>query len=142
LHIKIVTNPTIAIVRMVTAIEQVYEGNGLRVHWVSKENLNLPALNDLDVGTCAANTTNEQNTLFANRNNAWGTDLVIYFVRSTVPPLNGCASFPVGQPGSVVAQVASLWTLGHEVGHNLGLNHINDSDRLMTGNDTNKSECT
>jgi len=61
---------------------------------------------------------------------------VVYFVRSTVPPFNGCAAFPAGRPGAVVAQVATVWTLGHEVGHVLGLNHVNDNNRLMTGNGT------
>jgi hypothetical protein len=69
-------------------------------------------------------TTAAQNALFQNRNNVGANDIVIYFVRSTVPPLNGCSAFPAGEPGSVVTQTASRWTLGHEVGHVLGLNHI------------------
>jgi hypothetical protein len=36
----------------------------------------------------------------------------------------------------VVAQGATQWTLGHEVGHVLSLSHVNDNDRLMTGNGT------
>jgi hypothetical protein len=78
----------------------------------------------------------EQNQLFANRNNAGGNDVVVYFVRSTVPPFNGCASHPAGRPGAVVAQGATQWTLGHEVGHVLGPLHVNNNDRLMTGNGT------
>jgi len=68
---------------------------------------NLPALNDVDVGTCSGTVTAEQTQLFANRNNAWGSDVVVYFVRSTVPSFNGCATFPSGRPGAVVAQIAS-----------------------------------
>ncbi len=41
-----------------------------------------------------------------------------------------------GQPGAVVAQGASQWTFGHELGHVLGLSHVNNNDRLMTGNGT------
>lgn len=137
LHVKILTNPTISIERMVIAMQQVYEAVGIRVHWVSTETLNLPALNDVDVGTCTlGSVTTEQTQLFANRNNAWGKDVVVYFVRSTVPPYNGCAAHPNGQPGAVVAQIATVWTLAHEVGHVLGLRHINDNNRLMTGNGT------
>ena len=62
--------------------------------------------------------------------------MVVYFVRSTNPPLNGCAAHPNNRPGAVVAQGATRWTLGHEIGHVLGLNHVNDNDRLMTGNGT------
>jgi hypothetical protein len=80
--------------------------------------------------------TAEQTQLFGNRNNVWGSDVVVYFVRSTVPVYNGCAAFPAGQPGAVVAQIATVWTMGHEVGHVLGLAHVNDNNRLMTGNGT------
>ena len=58
---------------------------------------------------------------FANRDGAGGNDVVVYFVRSTVPPFNGCAAHPAGRPGAVVARGASQWTLAHEVGHVLGL---------------------
>jgi len=137
LHVKILTNPNISIEQMIVAMQQVYEGVGIRVQRVSTETLNLPALNDVDVGGCTMGTvTAEQTQLFQNRNNASGSDVVVYFVRSTVPPYNGCASFPAGRPGAVVAQGATVWTLGHEVGHVLGLAHVNDNNRLMTGNGT------
>lgn len=137
LHLKVLSNPTgFTIDQMVDGMRQVYEANGIRVV-ASTENLNLPLLNDLDVGTCTmGNTTNEQNQLFGNRNNVGVNDIAVYFIRSTVPSFNGCAAHPVGQPSAVVASIASQWTLGHEVGHVLGLPHVNNNDRLMTGNGT------
>ena len=138
LHFKVLSNPTaFTIEQMVNGMRQVYEANGIRVELISTENLNLPLLNDLDVGECTiGNTTSEQNQLFNNRNNVGSNDIAVYFVRSTVPALNGCAAHPVGQPSAVVASIASQWTLGHEVGHVLGLRHVNDNNRLMTGNGT------
>ncbi|QGZ38169.1 VCBS repeat protein [Pseudoduganella flava] len=137
LHLKILTDPTVGVATMVRSMQRVYEAVGLRVHHVSTERLDLPALNDVDVGGCTlGSTTGEQNDLFAHRNNAWGTDVVVYLVRSTVPVYNGCASHPAGQPGAVVASIATEWTLGHEVGHVLGLRHVDDNNRLMTGNGT------
>ena len=136
-HVKVLFNPTLAIDQMVQSMQSVYESVGLRVHRVSTETLNLPALIDCDVGGCTmGSTTGEQNTLFGNRNFAWGSDVVVYFVRSTVPAFNGCAAFPAGRPGAVVASIATQWTMAHEVGHVLGLAHVNDNNRLMTGNGT------
>jgi len=137
LHTKVLTNPTVPIATMVDRMRDVYASAGIAVQWASTENLTLPDLNDVDVGACTSgSTTAEQNTLFANRNSAGVHDVVVYFVRSTVPPFNGCAAHPAGRPGAVVAQGATQWTLGHEAGHVLGLFHVNNNDRLMTGNGT------
>ena len=140
-HVKILTTPNISIEQMFTSMQWVYEAIGIRVQRVSTQNLSLPALDDVDVGACDGTVTAEQTQLFGNRSNAPTTDLVIYFVRSTVPPYNGCASFPGGQPGAVVAQGASTWTLAHEIGHVLELPHVDTPaarllDRLMTGGGT------
>jgi hypothetical protein len=137
LHTKVLTAPNVAMNTAIQRMRDVYATCGIVVQHASTENLNFPALNDLDVGQCLlGQTTAEQNQLFANRNNAGANDVVVYFVRSTVPPFNGCAAHPAGRPGAVVAQGATQWTLGHEVGHVLGLFHVNNNDRLMTGNGT------
>ncbi len=139
LHVKTVRAPNISINTMVANMVQVFATVGINVRLVSTEVLNLPAtFLDVDVGSCTlGSTTTEQNQLFSNRNNAAANDVVVYFVRSTVPPFNGCATHPSGRPGAVVAATASQWTLAHEVGHVLGLRHVNDNNRLMTGNGTN-----
>ncbi len=137
-HTKILTGPTIDVETMVTRMREVFARVGIGVHWVSTETLDgLNDLNDLDIGRCVLGaTTDEQDELFEERDDARDEDVVIYFVRSTVPPSNGCASHPEGIPAGVVARGATQWTLGHEVGHILGLRHVNDNDRLMTGNGT------
>ena len=137
LHIKTLSVPNIPINTMINNMRQVYRAAGFEVDVASTETLNLPVLNDLDVGACTrGNTTNEQDTLFGNRNNVGANDIPVYFVRSTVPPFSGCAAHADGVPACVVANGASAWTLGHEVGHVLDLNHVNNNDRLMTGNGT------
>lgn len=139
-HYKILTTPTIPINTMTASMEQVFATVGVQVQVASTENLNLPLLNDLDIGSCPRGddgpTTAEQTQLFGNLNNVGANDLVVYFVRSTVPPSNGCSNHPTGRPGAVVASGATTWTLGHEIGHVLGLYHVNDNNRLMTGNGT------
>ena len=123
---------------MVDSMRQVYASADIDVEVVSRENLNLPLLIDIDVGFCIGGfTTADQNELFFhNRNSVGNNEVVVYFVRSTVPPFNGCATHPAGMPGAVVAQLATKWTLAHEVGHVLGLAHVDSNRRLMTGNGT------
>ncbi|WP_296704361.1 hypothetical protein [Algoriphagus sp.] len=137
-HVKILTTPTsFTINEQFAAMQDVYAVAGIRVDCATTENLNLPSLNDVDVGGCTmGSVTAEQITLFGNRNFVGTNDVVVYFVNSTVPGYNGCAAFPSGRPGCVVVRTASRWTLGHEFGHVLGLNHVNNNDRLMTGNGT------
>lgn len=142
MHIKTLTAPTVNLQTMIDSMEQVYLTANIGVEIVSEETLNIndPAispLNDVDCGSCMMGTvTNEQTQLFNHRNNVGANEVVVYFVRSTVPAYNGCAAHPAGRPGAVVARGATQWTLAHEVGHVLGLSHVNNSDRLMTGGGT------
>lgn len=139
LHVKIIQQPNIPLNQMIANMTQVYASVGIRVILGTTENLSLPGtFLDIDVGGCTSgSTTSEQDQLFSNRNNVGPDDVVVYFVRSTVPPFNGCAAHPSGRPGAVVASIASQWTLAHEVGHVMGLNHVTDNNRLMTGGGTN-----
>jgi hypothetical protein len=139
IHIKVLQQPNIALDTMLRNMRQVYSTANIRVVVGSRENLGGPpfaALLDLDVGPCTTGQamTTEQTQLFGNRNSVGANEIAVYFVRSVLQnnttALNGCASSPANQPSVVVAQAASPWTLAHEVGHVLGLNHI-------TGEDTN-----
>ena len=138
LHAKVLTAPNVGVATAVQRMREVYASVGIAVQLVSTENLDLPALNDVDVGECllGQTPTAEQTELFALRDSARSNDVVVYFVRSTIPPFNGCAAHPAGLPGVVVAQGATQWTTAHEVGHALDLRHVDDNDRLMTGNGT------
>jgi len=136
LHFKILTTPDVPVDDMLASMQQVYAAQGFRVLEASREYLNLPLLNDLDIGPEATDVTADMDRLFANRNNVGSNDVAIYFVRSTQPPVSGCTR--PGPPNIVVTQAATTWTLGHETGHVLGLTHVDDNDRLMTGNGTEK----
>jgi len=134
LHLKVLAEPvTFPLGHMIEAMREVYEAKGIGVEVASEERLTLPQLEDLAVGSCVAGSlTTEQRRLFDHRDQAGDNDVCVYLVRSTVPAVNGCAAHPPGRPSVVVASRATLWTLAHEVGHVLGLPHVNPTDRLMT----------
>jgi Metallo-peptidase family M12B Reprolysin-like len=132
IHLKTLQAPTVPVPTMLLLMRAVYATADIGVIVGSRETLsgpNFALLLDLDVGPCQRGTTSaEQNQLFQSRANAGANDIVVYFTRSVLQnnatTLNGCASFPTGRPGVAVAQVASRWTMAHEVGHALGLNHF------------------
>lgn len=136
-HVKILTTPDVPIETSFQQMRDLYALGKFDVEWASTETLDLPDLNDLDVGTCTMGVaTEEQASLFSHRNNVGANEMVVYFIRSTVPPYNGCAASPAGQPGAVIVQGATQWTLAHELGHVLGLRHVTSTDRLMYGGGT------
>ncbi|MDQ3914986.1 MAG: hypothetical protein M3323_06585 [Actinomycetota bacterium] len=135
-HAKVLVYPDISIATLFQNMREVYATRNVDVQWVTEEVLNQPALNIVDVGSCSGSTTAEQNQLYNNRNFVGTNEIVCYFVQATNPPYNGCASHPPGKPGSVVVKTATQWTFAHENGHVLDLNHVNDNNRLMTGNGT------
>lgn len=161
IHVKILTQPNTPISTMFKAMQQVYSPAGFLVEQASTEDLStrsdLASLNDLDLTSvpisrfdptqkdpCFGPPSPEQAQLFSNRNSVGDNEIVVYFVRSTFPAENGCATYPPGQPGVVVTRNATQWTMAHEVGHVLGLSHCDDNppgtprltNRLMTGGGT------
>jgi hypothetical protein len=123
---------------MIQRMKEVYGSVGINVDVGGVEPLNLPAFLDIEVGECNSGQPTEAiQELFDFRESARDREVVVYLVRSTTPgAFNGCAAHPADRPGAVVASLASPWTLAHEVGHVLGLDHVDDNRNLMTGNGT------
>jgi hypothetical protein len=134
LHLKVLVEPvTFPLDDMIQAMREVFEAKGIGVEVASEEELALPQLEDLAVGGCVAGSlTAEQRRLFTHRDGVANEDICVYLVRSTVPATNGCAAHLPARPAVVVASRATRWTLAHEIGHVLGLPHVNPTNRLMT----------
>ncbi len=122
-------------------MEELYIGGGnIGVIRGTTEDLSgdpsLISLQNLNVGSCVSgSTTTDQDTLFAHRNNVGANDIVVYLVSSLIGGTGnfvGCAAHPANEPACAVVEVAAArWLTAHEVGHILGLSHVNNSDRLM-----------
>jgi hypothetical protein len=99
LHAKVLTTPNVSVADAVQRMREVYVTAGIAVQLASTESLDLPALNDVDVGQwLVGQTTAEQDQLFGNRNNVGADDVVVYFVRSTVHPSTGARHIRPGVP--------------------------------------------
>jgi hypothetical protein len=91
-------------------------------------NVALQPLKNLTVGQCLlGQPTQDQKTLFANRNNVGTNEVVVYIVATLIGGAGnflGCATHPDGQPGAALVQSSATWLVAHEVGHVLGLTHV------------------
>lgn len=139
IYAKVLQRPSTTVKDMVKDMRNIYNPHGFQVNLMSVEEIELPLFMDLDVGTCSNSLTSSQLTLFGNRNSTPPDGIVIYFVRTVIGSsafLNGCAAHASGLPSAVIAQFASRWTLGHEIGHLLGLSHTAGQNQLMTESGT------
>jgi hypothetical protein len=143
LHIRVLTPPQhFTIDQMVGNAKAVYANYGIDLVEVSRESIAVDGtdrahLQTLWIGQCRREdgTTDDQVQLFSMRGDIGPRDIVVYFVRNLAPDKNGCATHPVDKPGAALAKGANEWTLAHEIGHVLGLEHplFADRERLMNG---------
>jgi hypothetical protein len=129
------------------AMQRLYAESDVAVFRGTTEDLSgnaaLQPLQNLNVGQCLrGQPTQDQKTLFPNRNNVGNNELVVYIVSTLIGGAGnfvGCATHPDGQPGAAVVQSNANWLVAHEIGHVLDLNHVDstvatNSDFLMWPN--------
>jgi hypothetical protein len=135
LHFRTLATPDISLSMMFEAIQQVYALANIQVRLASSRALELPQLRTVKVGKCESDLTDDERALHAHREGALENDVIAFICEMLDPPIDGCSVHPPGQPGVVIWRRApSPYTLAHEVGHVLGLVHVDDDDSLMTGN--------
>jgi hypothetical protein len=137
LHLKVFEEPpVIRVETMLANAKSLLAVHGLDLVEVSRETLtgsdtDFSRFQTLVIGEDVP--TDEETELFNLRGDAEPDDVVFYFVRTVVPAQAGSANHPPDKPGGVVsASLATQWTLAHLIGHLLGLDHVDDVNRLMT----------
>lgn len=155
LHIRILTEPDIPVLDMINAMNQIYEAANIHVYVLSYEQALLnedefESLNDLDTESCMMGyPSTEQIQLAGIEVTELGSkDIKVFFCRTVssfslhdriVGSVNGCASHPPNNPAVYISSISSKYTLAHEIGHVLGLQHTltrGDYSFLMTGEGT------
>jgi Matrixin len=140
LRLKVLFDPIVPIQTMVDNARILFAESGIIFrHASAPERLYIPHLNVLSIGMrgciLSAPPTPTDNPevweLYEQRNGVLPGEVVIYFVRSIIPFVKGCARHPRGKPGVILASSAGPWTLAHELGHVLGLRHVDNTQQLM-----------
>jgi hypothetical protein len=117
---------------------EVFNPHDIEFFNLGQDTNNAPVLLDLDQPSCfrGQNPTDEEDALYNLERDHAPSDIVVYYLRSTNLGVFGCAAHPANRPGSVVTDTATQYTMGHEIGHVLGLSHVTDTTNLMHGGGT------
>lgn len=135
---KTIQGATPNIARDLQVADQIFNPHGIEFFQLGQDINDVLALLDLDQPTCfrGQTPTAEEDQLYNLERDHAQSDIVVYYVRSTNLGVRGCAAHPANRPGSVVTDAETQYTMAHEIGHVLGLAHVNNRSNLMHGGGT------
>jgi len=141
LHFRSIALTNVTFDQILSSAQAVYAQYGIRVDMMNGESLGLEPgdqtrLEQVDQQCNWVLSTGEFNDLHSRGTAAPATDVLVYFIRSFNPQLNGCGGHAAGRPACTVAATGTQWTVAHEIGHvMLGQAfapvHVNDTRNLM-----------
>ena len=141
LHFRSIALTSVAFDRILASAQAVYAQYGIRIDMMNGESLALEPgdqtrLEQVDQECDWNLSTGEFDDLHARGTPAPHTDVLVYFIQSFNPQLNGCGGHAPGRPACTVAASGTQWTVAHEVGHVLlgetfAPVHVSDTRNLM-----------
>lgn len=137
LRLRVLVQPDVTVKTLLDCCKKVFDQAKISINVRSDplelSDADLVKFTAVKVHSCCAgnSVTAEQSALYALASDVAAKDIVVFLVQDTDKALDGCAQHPKGRPGALVTSICSKWTLAHELGHVLGLPHVNEKTRLM-----------